>query len=221
MCAATGSRVCGARVRGFMAHAVRRYRVAGSRRTGPHVCGAQCAPLQGRGSWRTGPRVCGARCAPLQGWGLIPKGGCRGKRAARCLQPAETVAANIVRHGGSLREKRTGPAGTHPPRFCGAQCAPLQSRGSWRRAGPARRTGGQARQAGQGKAEQTDRSRMVQTFHRGSSFAAAAGRLFLPHLRVEDGHDGAGLQGLVGGQHELFHNIHRGGIQFYLAFFLS
>ena len=109
MCAATGRWVCGARVRGFVAHAVRRYRVAGSR--------------------RTGPRVCGARCAPLQGWGLIPKGGCWGKRAARCLQPAETVAANIVRHGGSLREKRTGPAGTHPPRVCGAQCAPLQGRG--------------------------------------------------------------------------------------------
>ena len=39
------------------------------------------------------------------------------------MQPAETVAANIVRHGGFLREKRTGPAGTHPPRFCGARGA--------------------------------------------------------------------------------------------------
>ena len=67
------------------------------------------------------PRGFVAHKAPLQGRGLIPKGGCWGKRAARCLQPAETVAANIVRHGGSLREKRTGPAGTHPPRFCGAR----------------------------------------------------------------------------------------------------
>ena len=97
--------LCGERVRMFVAHNVRRYRVAGLR----------C----------TGPRVCGAHCAPLQGWGLIPKGGCWGKRAARRLQPAETVAANIVRHGGSLREKRTGPAGTHPPRFCGARGAGL------------------------------------------------------------------------------------------------
>ena len=76
------------------------------------------APRQGGGFAAHGARVCGARCAPLQG---VPKGGCWGKRAARCLQPAETVAANIVRHGGFLREKRTGPAGTHPPRFCGAR----------------------------------------------------------------------------------------------------
>ena len=103
----------------------------------------------GRG-FTAGPAFRGARCAPLQGWGFIPKGGCWGKWAARCLQPAETVAANIVRHGGSLREKRTGPAGTHPPRFCGAQsaaagrrvrggsafcgarCAPLQGAVLWR-----------------------------------------------------------------------------------------
>ena len=111
--------------RGFVAHNVRRYRVAGLRCTGPRVYGARCAPLQGGGFAAHGSAFCGARCAPLQGWGLIPKGGCWGKRAARCLQPAETVAANIVRHGGSLREKRTGPAGTHPPRFCGARGAGL------------------------------------------------------------------------------------------------
>ena len=89
----------------------------------PRGFAAHKAPRQGGGFAPHGSRFCGARCAPLQGRGLIPKGGCWGKRAARCLQPAETVAANIVRHGGSLREKRTGPAGTHPPRFCGAQSA--------------------------------------------------------------------------------------------------
>ena len=98
---------------------------------------AHKAPLQGGGFAPHGSRFCGARCAPLQGGGFavhgaavlwrtlcaatgVPKGGCWGKRAARRLQPAETVAANIVRHGRSSGEGRTGPAGTcAPPRFCG------------------------------------------------------------------------------------------------------
>ena len=57
-------------------------------------------------SRRTGPRFCGARCAPLQGVRGLAQG----------VQNAETVAANIVRHGRSSSEGRTGPAGTCPRR---------------------------------------------------------------------------------------------------------
>ena len=54
--------------------------------------------------WRT-------MCAATGGTGL-----------AQGVQNAETVAANIVRHGRSSGEGRTGPAGTcAPPRFCGAR----------------------------------------------------------------------------------------------------
>ena len=90
--------------------------------------------------WRTGPHFCGAHCAPLQGAQVSAQG----------VQNAETVAANIVRHGRSSGEGRTGPAGTcAPPRFrgervrifCGAQCAPLQGHGFWRRSAVLRRTG--------------------------------------------------------------------------------
>ena len=74
-----------------------------SRRTGPHFCGAHCAPLRGVRGWRrsavlrrTGPHFCGAQCAPLQG--------VRGLAQVR----------GFTAHGSA---------------FCGAQCAPLQGGG--------------------------------------------------------------------------------------------
>ena len=104
----------------------------GAYRPGRNVCPA--AVLR-----RTGPHVCGAHCAPLQG----------ARGLAQGVQNAETVAANIVRHGRSSGEGRTGPAGTCPRRgfaangsaFCGARCAPLQGVRGWRRSAALRRTG--------------------------------------------------------------------------------
>ncbi len=75
-----------------------------------------CAATGGTG-FGAGPRFHGARggilwrtlCAATGGTGL-----------AQGVQNAETVAANIVRHGRSSGEGRTGPAGTcAPPRFHG------------------------------------------------------------------------------------------------------
>ena len=115
--AANGSAFCGARcaplqgVRGWR-------RSAALRRTGPRFCGARCAPLQGTAGFGAGVRgitanrsaFCGARCAPLQ----------VARVSAQGVQNAETVAANIVRHGRSMGEGRTGPAGTCAPlRLCG------------------------------------------------------------------------------------------------------
>ena len=77
-----------------------------------------CAATGGTG-FGAGPRFRGGRvrilwrtlCAATGGTGL-----------AQGVQNAETVAANIVRHGRSSGEGRTGPAGTcAPPRFCGAR----------------------------------------------------------------------------------------------------
>ena len=68
-----------------------------SRRWGPRYHGEQVCIL-----WRT---MCAATGAQV---------------SAQSVQNAETVAANIVRHGRSMGEGRTGPAGTcAPPRLCG------------------------------------------------------------------------------------------------------
>ena len=69
---------------------------------------------------------------------------------AQGVQNAETVAANIVRHGRSSGEGRTGPAGTcAPPRFCGElvrifvanTVRRYRGHGVWRRSAVSRRTG--------------------------------------------------------------------------------
>ena len=76
--------------------------------------GVQARPgrVPRRGFMANGSAFCGAQCAPLQGVRGLAQG----------VQNAETVAANIVRHGRSSGEGRTGPAGTcAPPRFHGEQ----------------------------------------------------------------------------------------------------
>ena len=76
--------------------------------------GVQARPerVPRRGFAANGSAFCGAQCAPLQ----------VARVSAQGVQNAETVAANIVRHGRSSGEGRTGPAGTcAPPRFRGAR----------------------------------------------------------------------------------------------------
>ena len=92
------------------------YPAAALWRTGPHVCGAQCAPLQGARGFGAERAKCrdrsGEHCSP---WPFDGRGA---HRSGRNVCPAAAL-------------RRTGP------HFCGAQCAPLQDRGSWRRAGAA------------------------------------------------------------------------------------
>ena len=109
LCAATGGTGLAQDVQNaetVAANIVRHGRSSGEGRTGP---AEMCAPPRFRGErvrilWRT-------LCAATGGTGL-----------AQGVQNAETVAANIVRHGRSSGEGRTGPAGTcAPPRFHGAR----------------------------------------------------------------------------------------------------
>ena len=95
-----------AQVRGFVANGsaiLWRTLCAATGGTG-FGAGSRFRGERGRILWRT-------LCAATGGTGL-----------AQGAQNAETVAANIVRHGRSSGEGRTGPAGTcAPPRFCGAR----------------------------------------------------------------------------------------------------